>query len=61
MEESDNRLIEDPVVFARSLISLSGLQVSASEVLQETCNYIRSLRREVDDLSDRFSDLLAAS
>ncbi|CBI22188.3 hypothetical protein PVL29_019292 [Vitis rotundifolia] len=34
-------------------------KVSASKVLQETCNYIRSLHREVDDLSERLSRLLA--
>ncbi|WCJ20781.1 Transcription factor PRE5 [Euphorbia peplus] len=34
-------------------------KVSAAKVLQETCNYIRSLHREVDDLSDRLSQLLA--
>ncbi|PWA44704.1 basic helix-loop-helix (bHLH) DNA-binding family protein [Artemisia annua] len=32
--------------------------VSASKVLQETCNYIRNLHREVDDLSERLSELL---
>ncbi|EYU24397.1 hypothetical protein ABFS83_04G160300 [Erythranthe nasuta] len=31
---------------------------SAAKVLQETCNYIRSLHREVDDLSERLSELL---
>ncbi|KAJ4833471.1 Proteasome subunit alpha type-4 [Turnera subulata] len=36
-------------------------KVSASKVLQETCNYIRSLHREVDDLSDRLSELLAST
>ncbi|MBA0675485.1 hypothetical protein Goari_017027 [Gossypium aridum] len=36
-----------------------GLQVSASKVLQETCNYIRSLHKEAEDLSDRLSQLLA--
>lgn len=36
-------------------------QASASKVLQETCNYIRSLHREVDDLSERLSELLASS
>ena len=35
------------------------LQVSASKVLQETCSYIRNLHREVDDLSERLSQLLA--
>ncbi|KAD3642246.1 hypothetical protein R6Q59_004858 [Mikania micrantha] len=33
-------------------------KVSASKVLQETCNYIRSLHREVDDLSEKLSELL---
>ncbi|XP_034682020.1 transcription factor PRE6 [Vitis riparia] len=36
-------------------------KVSASKVLQETCNYIRNLHREVDDLSDRLSALLAST
>nr|ABD32218.2 Helix-loop-helix DNA-binding [Medicago truncatula]ABN08916.1 Helix-loop-helix DNA-binding [Medicago truncatula] len=34
-------------------------KVPASKVLQETCNYIRNLQREVDDLSLRLSQLLA--
>ncbi|XP_022973084.1 transcription factor ILI6-like [Cucurbita maxima] len=34
---------------------------SAAHVLQETCNYIRSLHREVDDLSERLAELLATS
>ncbi|BAT79667.1 transcription factor PRE3-like [Vigna umbellata] len=36
-------------------------KVSASKVLQETCNYIKSLHREVDDLSERLSELLATT
>ncbi|XP_068643144.1 transcription factor ILI6-like [Aristolochia californica] len=36
-------------------------KVSAAKVLQETCSYIRSLHREVDDLSERLSELLATS
>ncbi|XP_073316590.1 transcription factor PRE6-like [Primulina huaijiensis] len=36
-------------------------KVSASKVLQETCNYIRNLHREIDDLSDRLSELLESS
>ncbi|KAG2300447.1 hypothetical protein Bca52824_036919 [Brassica carinata] len=32
--------------------------VSASKVLQETCNYIRNLNKEANDLSDRLSQLL---
>ncbi|MFS7956017.1 putative transcription factor bHLH family [Helianthus anomalus] len=34
-------------------------KASASKVLQETCNYVRSLHKEVDDLSDRLSRLLS--
>uniref|UniRef100_A0A3Q7F075 BHLH domain-containing protein n=1 Tax=Solanum lycopersicum TaxID=4081 RepID=A0A3Q7F075_SOLLC len=34
-------------------------KASASKVLQETCNYIRNLHKEVDDLSDRLSQLLS--
>ncbi|KAL4581742.1 hypothetical protein LXL04_006270 [Taraxacum kok-saghyz] len=34
-------------------------KASASKVLQDTCNYVRSLHREVDDLSDRLSQLLS--
>ncbi|CAL0318264.1 hypothetical protein Lal_00025257 [Lupinus albus] len=34
-------------------------KVSSAKVLQETCNYIKNLHREVDDLSDRLSQLLA--
>ncbi|XP_044485617.1 transcription factor PRE3 [Mangifera indica] len=36
-------------------------KVSAAMVLQETCNYIRNLHREVDDLSERLSELLATT
>ncbi|XP_050377469.1 transcription factor PRE3-like [Argentina anserina] len=36
-------------------------KVSASMVLQETCNYIKNLHREVDDLSERLSELLATT
>ncbi|WOL11539.1 transcription factor ILI6-like [Canna indica] len=36
-------------------------RVSAAKVLQETCNYIRSLHREVDGLSERLSELLEES
>ncbi|XP_030941247.1 transcription factor PRE3-like [Quercus robur] len=36
-------------------------KASAANVLQETCNYIRNLHREVDDLSERLSELLATT
>ncbi|KAG6396550.1 hypothetical protein SASPL_142701 [Salvia splendens] len=36
-------------------------KASASKVLQETCNYIRNLHQEVDDLSHRLSGLLQST
>ncbi|KAF5189420.1 Transcription factor pre3 [Thalictrum thalictroides] len=36
-------------------------KMSAARVLQDTCNYIRSLHREVDDLSERLSELLSTT
>ncbi|TXG50452.1 hypothetical protein EZV62_022976 [Acer yangbiense] len=36
-------------------------KVSAAKVLQETCNYIRNLNTEADDLSERLSELLATT
>ncbi|EAY78414.1 hypothetical protein EE612_051311 [Oryza sativa] len=36
-------------------------RVPSARVLQETCSYIRSLHREVDDLSERLAELLAAA
>ncbi|KAJ3681919.1 hypothetical protein LUZ60_014492 [Juncus effusus] len=32
---------------------------SASKLLKETCNYIKSLHRDMDDLSDQLSVLMA--
>ncbi|XP_058187537.1 transcription factor PRE5-like [Rhododendron vialii] len=34
-------------------------KASASKVLQETCDYVRKLHKEVDDLSERLSQLLS--
>ncbi|CAA2960803.1 transcription factor PRE3-like [Olea europaea var. sylvestris] len=36
-------------------------KTSAAKILQETCNYIRSLHKEVDGLSERLSELLETS
>ncbi|MQL85314.1 hypothetical protein Taro_017833 [Colocasia esculenta] len=35
-------------------------RASASKLLKETCSYIKSLQREVGDLSDRLSDLMSS-
>ncbi|KAK9074604.1 hypothetical protein SSX86_007202 [Deinandra increscens subsp. villosa] len=33
-------------------------KVSSTKVLEETCSYVRRLQREVEDLSQRLSELL---
>ncbi|CAH1428382.1 unnamed protein product [Lactuca virosa] len=38
--------------------SCNNTRVSASKVLEETCNYIKSLRRKGDKLGERLSELL---
>ncbi|KAL3819393.1 hypothetical protein ACJIZ3_005298 [Penstemon smallii] len=35
-------------------------KVSASNILKETCNYIKKLQKEVDDLSDRLTQLASS-
>ncbi|KAF8718223.1 hypothetical protein HU200_003169 [Digitaria exilis] len=37
----------------------SASRSSASKLLKETCSYIKSLHREVDDLSERLSGLMS--
>ncbi|KAM0914318.1 hypothetical protein ACQ4PT_011526 [Festuca glaucescens] len=37
----------------------SSSQASTAKMLKETCSYIKSLNREVEDLSDRLTDLMA--
>lgn len=39
--------------------SSSSQAASTTKMLKETCTYIKSLHREVDDLSDRLTDLMA--
>ncbi|CAA7031905.1 unnamed protein product [Microthlaspi erraticum] len=36
-------------------------KVPASKILEETCNYIESLHRDVDNLSDQLSEILAST
>ncbi|KAH6754837.1 activation-tagged 1 [Perilla frutescens var. hirtella] len=35
-------------------------KVSASKILKETCNYLKKLHKEVDDLSEGLSQLIAS-
>ncbi|KAL5200679.1 hypothetical protein ABZP36_021882 [Zizania latifolia] len=62
-EEEINELIsklQSLLPSARGRRGGSGSQAaSTTKLLKETCSYIKSLHREVDDLSDRLSDLMA--
>ncbi|XP_008797129.1 transcription factor ILI6 [Phoenix dactylifera] len=57
--------INDLVSKLQALLPEAGIRsnerVSAARVLQDTCSYIRNLHREVDDLSERLSELLATT
>ncbi|KAL8529616.1 hypothetical protein ACS0TY_006879 [Phlomoides rotata] len=40
--------------------SSSNSKVSSSKILKETCNYLKKLHKEVDDLSEKLSQLVAS-
>ncbi|CAD6339748.1 unnamed protein product [Miscanthus lutarioriparius] len=58
-EEEINELISRLQTLLPSASRRVGSQASTTKLLKETCSYIKSLHREVDDLSDRLSDLMA--
>ncbi|KAL7161447.1 hypothetical protein ACSBR2_041999 [Camellia fascicularis] len=60
-DEQINELISKLQQFLPELRHRHSDNVSAARVLQETCDRIRGLHREVDDLSERLSELLATT
>ncbi|XP_042455488.1 transcription factor ILI7-like [Zingiber officinale] len=58
-EQINDLLSKLQAVLPEARLRNTDRRASAAKVLQETCDYIRSLHREVDDLSERLSDLLA--
>ncbi|CAD5177110.1 transcription factor ILI5-like [Musa acuminata AAA Group] len=58
-EEEINELISKLQSLLPEARRRGGGRASAAKLLKETCNYIRSLNREVDDLSGRLSALMA--
>ncbi|KAG2610665.1 transcription factor ILI4-like [Panicum virgatum] len=58
-EEEINELIARLQTLLPSARRRGGSHASTTKLLKETCSYIKSLHREVDDLSDRLSDLMA--
>ncbi|XP_008780728.1 transcription factor ILI6-like [Phoenix dactylifera] len=60
-EEQINDLVSKLEALLPEASIRSNSSASAARVLQDTCNYIRSLHREVDDLSERLSELLATT
>lgn len=62
--------LSDPYIYAASsqrdndgeyTQGSASASVSAARVLQDTCNYIRSLHQEVDNLSETLAELLASA
>ncbi|KAL5992148.1 Transcription factor ili6 [Asimina triloba] len=60
-EEQINELVSKLQALLPEINNRNTDRVSAARVLQETCNYIRSLHQEVDGLSERLSELLATT
>ncbi|BAF11028.1 transcription factor ILI3 [Oryza sativa Japonica Group] len=59
-DEEINELISKlQALLPESSRSRGASRSSASKLLKETCSYIKSLHREVDDLSDRLSELMS--
>ncbi|XP_066378557.1 transcription factor ILI4-like [Miscanthus floridulus] len=58
-EEEINELISRLQTLLPSARRRVGREASTTKLLKETCSYIKSLHREVDNLSDRLSDLMA--
>ncbi|KAM0927152.1 hypothetical protein ACQ4PT_003243 [Festuca glaucescens] len=58
-EEEINELISKLQSLLPNARSRGSGQASTTKLLKETCSYIKSLHREVDDLSDRLSDLMS--
>ncbi|KAL0384953.1 UNVERIFIED_CONTAM: Transcription factor ILI5 [Sesamum radiatum] len=52
--------MNDLILKLQALLPDSSSMVSASKIVKETCNYLKKLHKEVDDLSERLSQLLAS-
>ncbi|OAY31014.1 transcription factor ILI3 [Manihot esculenta] len=57
-EDEINELILKLQALLQQLDQRQTSRVSASKILKETCSYIRKLQSEVDDLSERLSQLM---
>ncbi|XP_010939543.1 transcription factor ILI6-like [Elaeis guineensis] len=68
-QSSSSRMTDDQIIDLVSKLQAllpearnrSTDRVSAAKVLQDTCNYIKSLHQEVDNLSERLAELLATT
>nr|GEY01647.1 transcription factor ILI3-like [Tanacetum cinerariifolium] len=54
----DNLVLKLQALLPASSSSYKKTRVPASKILQETCNYIKSLRTKGDNLGERLSQLL---
>ncbi|XP_072980486.1 transcription factor ILI6-like [Typha angustifolia] len=58
-EDQINDLVSKLQALLPESSSRNNDRVSAAKVLQDTCNYIRSLQEEVEDLSEKLAELLS--
>ncbi|CAL5362187.1 unnamed protein product [Camellia sinensis] len=58
-EDEINDLVTKLQALLPNSSSRSRTRVPASKILKETCSYIQRLHREVDDLSNKLSQILA--
>ncbi|VAI72241.1 unnamed protein product [Triticum turgidum subsp. durum] len=58
-EEEINELISRLQTLLPTTRRRGSSSSQTTKMLKETCSYIKSLHREVDDLSDRLSDLMS--
>ncbi|PWA79120.1 Myc-type, basic helix-loop-helix (bHLH) domain-containing protein [Artemisia annua] len=56
--ELDNLVLKLQALLPATSCSSNKIRVPASKILQETCNYIKSLRTKGDDLGEKLSQLL---
>ncbi|XP_073128374.1 transcription factor PRE3-like [Henckelia pumila] len=57
-DEQINELVSRLQLLLPQMHNNHSNKIPAAKVLQETCNYIRNLHEEVDNLSERLSELL---
>ncbi|KAL3845978.1 hypothetical protein ACJIZ3_003381 [Penstemon smallii] len=59
-DEINELILELQALLPNSSTSRCNSRVTTSKILKKTCNYIKKMHKEVDNLSDRLSALVAS-